>query len=190
MITNLESGELAAQLYQYCNQQNIQVPILISRFLTKLFIQREASLALGTPEPLFNEMDHLNKLELFVIEPTEDGLDTEIKGLRQSLTHRIPAVEEVVDPGYYVEIKGRFLGNVIGISASEDFVFPVEKESHEEIKKLTSGPFIGTGLYFLSSYLKSSDVHYNTTVTFSEGSKLNLIAQKPIKRGDVIFVKA
>ncbi|KAF4619887.1 hypothetical protein D9613_004960 [Agrocybe pediades] len=199
--------EAQAKLAEHITKERRLVPLLVARFIARQVAFETQKLAQATapgttfaaPEADYTDSDnksekyvladHIERLRYLETVPNKD----EFKLLRDVLAAALPGLEEFISDDKYATLCGKMAYNAFGVcfgGGRDDR--PVPDARPENIEK-TRTPYgtqrqIGSALYTVSSYLTHS-CQPSARPSFSSGtSEISIIANKDIKKGDVLTV--
>ncbi|KAF9567404.1 MAS20-domain-containing protein [Agrocybe pediades] len=199
--------EAQAKLAEHITKERRLVPLLVARFIarqvafeTQKLVQATApGTTFAAPEADYTDSDnksekyvladHIERLRYLETVPNKD----EFKLLRDVLAAALPGLEEFISDDKYATLCGKMAYNAFGVcfgGGRDDR--PVPDARPENIEK-TRTPYgtqrqIGSALYTVSSYLTHS-CQPSARPSFSSGtSEISIIANKDIKKGDVLTV--
>ncbi|TBU49006.1 MAS20-domain-containing protein [Dichomitus squalens] len=138
---------------------------------------------------LYSVSDHMERLRFIEGHVT----DEEIKHLKAVLGAALPGLEQSVTEERMAVLVGKMAYNAIGVCPDGGRDDKPVSEERPEDQERTRTPFgtqrqVGSGLYLVSSYLAHS-CDPSTRPSFTVGStQLQLIANRPIKKGDELTI--
>ncbi|KAI0082448.1 MAS20-domain-containing protein, partial [Panus rudis PR-1116 ss-1] len=201
-LTKAERNKTQTAFVDYLQSKGKTGPLLVSRFVARQVAIETTKLLPKTAGPASVELpkltdgnddyglyDHMERLRFIdvPVEPEEtkllcDVLAAALPGLEKSLTDERNAV-----------YRGKMAYNAYGVcfgGGRDDRPIMSDRPEDQERTRTPYGTSrqIGSGLYFVSSYISHS-CSPNSRPSFSSGtSELQLIASRPIKKGEELTV--
>ncbi|ORX97977.1 MAS20-domain-containing protein [Basidiobolus meristosporus CBS 931.73] len=179
---NTSDPDSKAEEFFKLSKEN-KIPIMIAKYLTHMVYEENQKLAAGV-EDEYSAWDHLERLKYLEIVPTEKE-EQELQATRDLLSTKVPGMEEFLNDERFLLLKGKMMYNAIGITSQDE---EAVNDGDNFARSDRQGHVIGAGLYKISSYANHT-CEPNARVTFPKGDrKLALVATKPLKAGDQLFI--
>ncbi|KAG0212366.1 hypothetical protein B0O80DRAFT_90496 [Mortierella sp. GBAus27b] len=168
-------------LHVYTKTTRNVVPELLAKFLVRMVF--EASQNSGVEYNSFDHMERLRHVEISLSAEEENEMEL-VKG---ALGSNIPGIDEFITEERYLQMKGRLLYNLYGVSTSLYGNTEVEPLPDRN-RSVRDAPVTGVGFYRVSSYLMHS-CEPNVKIVFSElDHKVALVTTREVKAGDELLV--
>ncbi|PVU90618.1 hypothetical protein BB559_004519 [Furculomyces boomerangus] len=208
-LCTAESNTGAIKLRDYCKDQKTLSPDLITKLFGEIIDvekRKDMAAALGIPKDKqpktkvsylnnissseeFTVWEHMERLPNQTTINISDDKSSLVL-LNEVLGSKVPGLSDFVTEERYSIVKNKLDRNCFYIKTNSPAALAnaeSEKSCADTYHDNKNGVSIGTGLYFVASYLENSN-EPNVEIQFNSGdNKMSLVAIKDINKGDKLF---